>query len=163
MYDRIRRKWAGVVTFAQDTPSTSTQGCHIFEPARTELRPSGWALRSATKRPSSMSEKAKAFLEKRLEEGARTGKKSDPMQIAKEMKTIVTEDGQPAFLPEEWITAQQISSLFSRLTAAQRQRGIDIGEIPQEDMEAAESEMALKELRSLVMIDMERPNHPIVV
>ena len=110
-----------------------------------------------------MHEKAKAFLEKRFEEGARTGKKSDPMQIAKEMKTIVTEHGQPAFSPEEWRTAQQISSLFSRLTAAQRQRGIDIGEIPEEDMEAAESEMTLKELWSLVMIDMERPNHPIVV
>lgn len=66
-------------------------------------------------------------------------------------------------MPEEWRTAHQISSLFSRLTAAQRQRAIDIEEIPEEDVEAAESEMALNDLRILVMNDMERPNHPIIV
>jgi len=165
MYDRIRRKWAGVVTgvtFAQDIPSTSAQADYTTSPATADPRSSGWALKS-TKRPSRMTEKAKAFLEKRFEEGARTGNKADPVKLAREMKALKNEDGQPTFMPEEWRTAQQISSLFSRLTAAQRQKGLDAEEILDEDIAAAESEVALKTLRSLVIDDMKMPSHPIIV
>lgn len=162
MYDRIRRKWAGAVTgvtFA--VPSTSTQESRVIDrPARGEVRPSGWALKT-TKRRSRMSEKVKTFLESKFEEGTRTGNKADPVQLAREMKTAKNEDGQPAFNPEEWRTAQQISSLFSRLKAAQCHRGME--ELPEEDMEAAECETALKDLRSLVIDDMEQLNHPIAV
>jgi len=63
-------------------------------------------------------------------------------------------------------TAQQITSLFSRLTAALRHRGIEAEEIEAAEgcrIEAAESEMALDTLRSLVMDDMGRPTPPIIV
>ncbi|KAK3738179.1 hypothetical protein QZH41_007176, partial [Actinostola sp. cb2023] len=121
IYDRIRRKWAGVVTgvtFAVDVPSTSAhaQEGSAIGPATTDARRRGWALKT-TKRFSRMSEKVKAFLEFKFEEGART--------------------------------------------AAQRQRGME--GVLEEDTEAAESEMALKDLRSLVMNDMESPNHPVIV
>ncbi|KAK3734665.1 hypothetical protein QZH41_001750 [Actinostola sp. cb2023] len=101
--DRIRRKWAGVVTgvtFAVDVPSTSAhaQEGSAIGPATTDVRRPGWALKT-TKRPSRMSEKVKAFLEFKFEEGART--------------------------------------------AAQRQRGME--GVLEEDTEAAESEMALKD------------------
>ncbi|KAK3736571.1 hypothetical protein QZH41_003145 [Actinostola sp. cb2023] len=165
MYDRIRRKWAGVVTgvtFAVDVPSTSAhaQEGSAIGPATTDARRRGWALKT-TKRPSRMSERVKAFLEFKFEEGARTGNKSDPVQLARELKTAKNEHGQLVFTPDEWRTAQQINSLFSRLTVAQRQRGME--GVLEEDTEAAESEMALKDLRSLVMNDMESPNHPVIV
>jgi len=73
------------------------------------------------------------------------------------------EDGRVTFKPEEWRTGQQITSLFSHLIAGLRHRGIEAEEIPEEDIEAAESEMALDTLRSLVMDDMGRPTHPIIV
>ncbi|KAK3735277.1 hypothetical protein QZH41_001024 [Actinostola sp. cb2023] len=165
MYDRIRRKWAEVVTgvtFAVDVPSTSAhaQEGSAIGPATTDARRRGWALKT-TKRPSRMSEKVKAFLEFKFEEGARTCNKSDPVQLARELKTAKNEHGQLVFTPDEWRTAQQINSLFSRLTAAQRQRGME--GVLEEDTEAAESEMALKNLRSLAMKDMESHNHPVIV
>jgi len=110
-----------------------------------------------------MTDNVKAFLVKKFEDGARTGNKADPVRVAKEMKTLRNEDGHLTFKPEEWRTAQQITSLFSRLTAALRHRGIEAEEIPKEDIKAAESEMALDTLRSLVMDDMGRPTHPIIV
>ena len=80
------------------------------------------------------------------------------------MKTLRNEsDGEPTFKPEEWRTAQQISSLFSCQIAALHHRGIDVEEIHEEEIQAAESEMAFDTLRSLVMDDMGKPSHPIVV
>ncbi|CAH3046708.1 unnamed protein product, partial [Porites lobata] len=110
-----------------------------------------------------MTDNVKTFLMKKFEEGARTGNKADPVRVAREMKTLRNEDGELTFKPEEWWTAQQISSLFSRQTAALRHRGIDAEEISDEDIEAAVSEIAFDTLRSLVMDDMGKPSHPIIV
>ena len=79
------------------------------------------------------------------------------------MKTLRGKDGQSTFKPEEWRTAQQISSLFSRQTEVQRHRGVDAEEIPEEDIEATESEVALGTLGSLVMEDLCKSSHPIIV
>ena len=166
MYDRVRRKWAGIVTgvtFAPDVPSTSSPGEDSGSAVRGyDPRPLGWALK-VPKRPARMTDNVKTFLMKKFEEGARTGNKADPVQVAREMKTLRNENGEPTFKPEEWRTAQQISSLFSRQTAALRHRDIDAEEIPEEDIEATESEMAIDTLRSLVMDDMGKPSHPIIV
>ena len=54
-------------------------------------------------------------------------------------------------------------SLFSRQAALQRYRGVNAEEITEEDIEAAESEMALDTLKSLVMNDMDKQSHPIIV
>ena len=166
MYDRVRRKWAGMVTgvtFAPNVPSTSSQGGDSSSTARASaLRPLGWALKVA-KRPIRMTDNVKTFLMEKFQEGIRTGNKADPVQVAREMKILRNEGGEPTFKPEEWRTAQQISGLFSRQTAAQRHRGIDAEEIPEEDIVAAESEMAFHALRGLVMEDMGKPSHPIIV
>ena len=73
------------------------------------------------------------------------------------------EDGQLIFKPEEWRTAQQISSMFSCQAAVQRYRGVAPEEITEEDIEAAVSEMALDTLKSLVMDDVDKQSHPIIV
>ena len=49
-----------------------------------------------------------------------------------------------------------MSSLFSRLTSTQRQRFADAVEISEEDIEAVKAEMALKDLRSLAIDDVEK-------
>ena len=79
------------------------------------------------------------------------------------MKILTNDDGRPTFLPEEYRTAQQISSLFSRLTSTQRQRFADAEEISEEDIEAVKAEMVLKDLRSLAIDDVEKTSHPIIV
>ena len=79
------------------------------------------------------------------------------------MKILTNDDGRPTFLPEEYSTAQQISSLFSRLTSTQRQRFADAEETSEEDIEAAKAEMVLKGLRSLAIDDVKKTSHPIIV
>ena len=144
-------------------PSTSSPGEDSGSAVKGyDPRSMGWALK-VPKRPARMTDNVKTFLMKKFEEGARTGNKADRVQVAREMKTLRNENRQPTFKPEEWRTAQQISSLFSRQTVALRHREIDAEEIPEEDMEATESEMALDTLRSLVMDDMDKPSHPIIV
>jgi len=166
MYDRVRRKWAGIttgVTFAPDVLSTSSQGEDSGNAVRGyDPRPLGWALK-ITERPTKMTDNVKTFLMMKFEQGVRTGNKADSVQVAREMKTLRNEDGELTFKPEEWRTAQQISSLFSHQTAALSHRGIDAKEIPEEDIEAAESEMAFDTLRSLGMDVMGKPSHPIIV
>ena len=135
MYDCIRRKWAGMVTgvtFAPDVPSTSLQAENSNAASASAPRPLGWALK-VTKRPTRMTDNVKTFLIKKFEDGVRSEKKADPVQVhvAREMKALKIENGQPTFHPEEWRTAQQISSLFSRQTAAHRHGSIHADEIPE--------------------------------
>ena len=103
-YDRVRRKWAGIttgVTFAPDVPSTSSQGEDSGSAVRGyDLRPLRWALK-ITKRPTRMTDNVKTFLMKKFEEGTRTGNKADPVQVAREMKTLRNENGELTFKPEE--------------------------------------------------------------
>ena len=74
------------------------------------------------------------------------------------------------FGPEEWRTAQQISSFFSRLSAIQRRRQTERGqleeprdEIPEEDLEELESEIVFNDLHQAVLRDVTMPYHPIEV
>ena len=72
--------------------------------------------------------------------------------------------------PDEWRSAQQITSFFSRLSAIRRQKQTDQGqyeeaneEIQEEDLEAVECEIAIDGLRRAVIRDMTVPRHPIEV
>ena len=98
-----------------------------------------------TKQRTRMTDNVNTFLMK----SARTGNKADPVEVAREMKTLRYEDGELTFKPKEWRTALH-------------RRGIDAEEIP-EDIQATESEMAFDTLRSLVMDDMGKPSHPIAM
>ena len=75
-YDRVRRKWAAMVTgvmFAPNVPSTLLHGEDSSRAARAPaLRPLGWALKVA-KRPTRMTDKVKTFLVGVLSEKQKTG------------------------------------------------------------------------------------------
>ena len=88
------------------------------------------------------------------------------------MKIIRDETGHLLFTPQEWRTAQQISSFFSRLSAAQRQREMEKDpckdaneDFPEDDpdLDALENEIAFENLRKAVTLQMNTPEHPIVV
>ena len=81
---------------------------------------------------------------KKFEDGARTGNKGIPVQVVREMKNLRNDNGEPMLKPEEWRTAQQISSLFSRQTAALHHR--DIAEEIPEGIKGTESEIAVDTL-----------------
>ena len=66
-----------------------------------------------------------------FEQGSQIGHKADP-----EMKLEKDVDSKLLFKSDEWRTPQQISQLFSRLPAAQKQ-------VDEEDVAAEETELTL--------------------
>ena len=64
----------------------------------------------------------KEFLLGKFNEGARSGYKADPVQLAKEIKEVRHDGGHLVFMTKEWRSSKQISSLFPRLTAAVQQQ-----------------------------------------
>ena len=91
-----------------------------------------------------------------FEQGSWIGHKADPVQISKQMQLEKDGVGKLLFQPDEWRTPQQISQLFSRLAAAQKQ-------LNKEDITAEELEVSLASLRNEVMQQVASPQHPIVV
>ena len=132
----------------------------------------GWALKTV-KKPTRTVKKAKDYLVQKFDAGTKTGLKADPVQVSREMKYVKDNSGQLLFKPDEWRTAQQINSFFSRLSALQkRQKQLtaegetdEIAEISEEDGDAWDSEMALERLRNAVFNDLLNPVpvHPIQV
>ena len=119
MFDKIRQQWASRVTGVTldlQGPSRSTTSELGFGESG-KVRQPGWAMK-VVKKPSRMTEKSKEFLLRKFYDGARSGYKADPVQLAKEMKVVRNEEGYLVFTPEEWRSSQQISSLFSRLFSA---------------------------------------------
>ena len=99
----------------------------------------------------------KEFLLGKLNEGARSGYKADPVLLAQEIKEVRHEGGHVVFTSNEWRSSKQISSLFPRLTAAvQHQLGVR----KNEDLVAIQSEVAHETLRSIVLNEMPTPDHP---
>ena len=120
-YDRIRKQWVDKVTgvHAQQqytvpisAPGSSTStGFAAVLVGEPSLQHMGWP----SKGPRKVS---KSFLTDQFNTGVKTGCKADATHVAKIMKTLKNDDGQFVFLPTEWRTAKQISSLFSRLASS---------------------------------------------
>ena len=81
----------------------------------------GWALRP-TKRAYRFSEKQKAYLTAKFNIGQSTGRKVDASLVARDMRRAYSSNGERLFKSSEFLTAQQISSYFSRLSATVRQQ-----------------------------------------
>ena len=82
------------------------------------------------------------------------------------MRVARDESGKLCFAPEEWRTAKQIASYFSRLAATQRQQKaprellVEQDEaISEEDLQAWETERQLQELQTTVYeeVDLKHP------
>ena len=68
-----------------------------------------------------MTDNTKTYFVNIFEQGSQIGHKADPHQVSRQMKLDKDVDGKVLFKPDEWKTPQQISQLFSRLAAAQKQ------------------------------------------
>ena len=79
----------------------------------------GWALKE-TKKSYRFNETQKAYLEAKFKIGQTTGRKLDGETVAREMRRSTGPDGDRLFRVSEFLTAQQISSFFSRLAAKSR-------------------------------------------
>ena len=115
----------------------------------------GWALRS-TKTCKPFSEKQRRFLEEKFTIGETTGRKLDPVAVARQMRVARGSDGQRHFTPEELLTANQIQGFFSRRAKSKNQALVEA----EDDFVAAEVEDVMASVRNEV-INQTQPIHPI--
>ena len=105
----------------EPTTSTQTLGTH-FTSRNDDEAPAlqGWALKGQ-KTATKTSQNVKSFLIAKFNEGLVSGQKANPTEVAKEMQEAKDSKGSPvSFLSEDWKTARQISSFFSRLSALKK-------------------------------------------
>jgi hypothetical protein len=85
----------------------------------------GWALKT-TKSSKRFSEAQRSFLDRKFNIGQETGHKLNPASVAKDMRYAKKLDGTRLFQADEFLTATQVQSYFSRLTAKSRQQRLEV-------------------------------------
>ena len=180
VYDRTRMKWAervtGISSGMLERPTT-TSVASAEEVAADQMSAHrapkmGWALKVAREKKRFESN-VRYFLIEKFEDGEKSGNKADPMSVSREMKTKRDGNGRLLFQPNEWKTAQQIKSFFSRYSAKVRQmraggleprRDFNVGmDEDNEDIGALEQEINRLDLRNAIDSEIARPEHPIIV
>ena len=116
-----------------------------------------WALRE-TKKAKAFSEKQRKFLEEKFMVGVTTGRKLDPVTVARQMKIARDVDGQRQFSHYEVLSCTQIQSFFSRRAKCKSSEDQLVSD---KDYEAAENEEALATLRNEVL-ERIQPKHPVM-
>ena len=114
----------------------------------------GWALRPS-KRAYRFSEKQKAYLTAKFSIGQSTARKVDASFVARDMKHAHGSNGERLFKSLEFLTTQQITSHFTRLSATVRQQTHEV------DIAAIEDEINFSAAREHVMATI-NIQHPII-
>ena len=114
----------------------------------------GWALK--TKWSVRFSEAQKKYLEDKFNLGQQTGHKQDPERRSKDMRFAKKADGSRLFSSNEFLSAQQIQSFFSRMASKLRQAA----GINDSDVRAAQYEQEFCYTRQVVL-DEVQSQHPI--
>ena len=121
--------------------------------AQQQLRffsPQGWALRSS-KTSTRFSEAQRWYLESKFKVGQETRLKLDPVDVARDMRYARDQQGAKMFTVDEFLTAQQVQSYFSRRASKLRHSHSDDPESEQDDdVMAAEEELAYEYVRTMV-------------
>jgi len=144
MPDHVKLKWAEVCTSLTSKIVSAASGCTTSSDSDVDVS-MGWALK-ASRKLVRFSEKVKAHLLNLFLEGENTGHKADPSDVAMHMRR-----GKEKFSKEEWLTAHQVKSYFSRLASLQR-----AGRLPKrviaedEDTSAEEAEGLRFQLRQKI-------------
>ena len=154
-YDKAKRVYASELMDESSRIPTVQLQCEEQSQCLTPLL-MGWALKTITKKARFM-QKQNEFLKQQFEIGEQSGRKADPSEVSKLMRSARDELGVCRFQPEEVLTGQQITGFFSRLAAKKKlapsrvNRGDSDDEVPGKGNRAAEAEAAHSEICSHVM------------
>ena len=123
----------------------------------------GWALKG-TKKATRFNENQRQYLDSKFQIGQESGHKVDPEKVSRDMRYARKDNGERRFDVEEFLTAQQIQSYFSRTAAKLKhavtaQSGHD--SIDDNDSQAAQEQEAYSYARFSVLRQCELL-HPIV-
>ena len=142
---------------AQPTFAVQAEQCEAVESLQK-----GWALKGSKKAARFTADQRK-YLEDKFRIGQETGHKADPEQVTREMRYARNERGERRFKVDEFLTAGQIQSFFSR-TAARLRHAVapeDDDEETDDNSRAAEEEEAFSDARNTILVQC-APVHPIV-
>ena len=124
-YDEIKCKWVSrcieVGTVKELTCKTSdlTDQERGVLPAAMSISERGWAKKKA-KAAVRFSPPVKAFLNDLFFKGEETGQKANAADVSYQLRSVRNPDGGKMFNKSEWLTAQQVTSYFSRLSVLHR-------------------------------------------
>ena len=111
----------------------------------TTALPKGWALKFKKKR-TVFTEKQKQYMVTKFEVGKRTGNKIDPFVAAQEMQEV-KENGHFIYNASDYLTGQQISSYFSRLSL--KDKSMELADMKASEEEDSKSKLKLNVLKTI--------------
>ncbi|KAK3085974.1 hypothetical protein FSP39_011508, partial [Pinctada imbricata] len=142
--DRTRMLFTELV----DTKSQQGDLMHHVEGSSQTLLQKGWGLKGKREAKRFTADQ-KAYLEKKFNQGEKTGHKCDPEEVSREMRFVKDESGRRRFKLSEFLAPNQIASYFSRIALKKRQElNTDFQE---EDLHAEESTNAIETLRTNIL------------
>ena len=146
-YQQVLEQGVGVVPTLRTSGVASKQ----YRGRLTE----GWGLRPA-KKAYRFSENQKTYLTDKFNIGQSTRRKVDASLVARDMRSAHSSNGERLFKSTEFLTSQQISSYFSRLSATTPPQ-----QTHEVDLAAIEEEINFSTARDEVMATVTLP-HPIM-
>ena len=105
-------------------------------------------------------QRSRDYLSSNLRIGESTGQKADAASVSKSMITAGDSNGNRLFSSSEFLTSQQVSSFFSRLSSKRKLEDDEMTESDFEENQNVENEKAFDELRSEVLQEVAL-THPI--
>ncbi|VDI29911.1 Hypothetical predicted protein [Mytilus galloprovincialis] len=99
----------------------------------------GWALK-LRRTVKGFTQDQKKYLQEKFDRGEKTGQKFDPEEVSQDMRFIRTTSGRKRFSQEEFLSATQIASYFSRLVLNKRILYNPLYTADDEQAETAEAE-----------------------
>ena len=139
----------------EDTSAAKALGVKAVEATDGFCLPEGWALKSARK-SARFNDAQKKYLEEKFNLGQETGHKQDPDKVSKDMRLARKADGSRLFSFDEFLSAQQIQSFFSRMAYKTR----NAAEASDTDVRAAQLEQEFSDA-SQDILDEVQLQHPI--
>ena len=124
--------------------------------ANTNQLARGWALKQS-KKSGRLSETQKKYLNEKFSIGQQTGHKVDPLSVAHDMRYAKNAAGNRLFTRDEFLSAQQIQSYFSRQAGKLRHQHV---EDDSSDREAAVDQQQYWDTRTEVLREVQL-QHPI--
>lgn len=135
-YDTIKKKWAqkmtGISSVSRSHAYSGLASSSLCSSQSDHISEMGWALKTQ-KQAVRMTKEVKVWLTKKFESGRETGPKADASTVAREMQYLRDENKCLVFSPDEWRTAKQISSFFSRLSQKDKKAKYQPGILDEEE------------------------------
>ena len=153
LLDRAKKTYHALLQ--EDVSSAKVLEARAVETTDGVSLPEGWTLKLA-KKSTRFNEAQKKYLEEKFNLGHQTGHKQNPEQVARDMRLAKKSDGSRLFSSDEFLTAQQIQSFFSRM-AYKLRHAVDIGD---SDIRAVQEEQEFCDTCQAVLDEVQL-QHPI--